>query len=72
MPDIINLATNVTLNAKINEIKNKISNITKLVITNAVAAVENEIAENITTRKSNKLTPKDFTTTLAQVNLTSK
>ena len=43
IPDIPNLATNTTLNAKINEVKNKIPNITNLATTTALTAVENEI-----------------------------
>ena len=43
IPDIINLATNTTLNAKKNEGKGKIPRITNLATTTAVAAVGNEI-----------------------------
>ena len=43
MPDITNLATTTALNAKINEVKNKISNITNLATTTARTAVENKI-----------------------------
>ena len=39
--DITNVATTTTLNAKINEVKNKIPNITNLVNTTALTAVEN-------------------------------
>ena len=38
-----NLATNTTLNAKINEVKNKIPNITNLATTAALTAVENNL-----------------------------
>ena len=43
MTDITSLPTNSTLNAKINEVKNKISNITNLATTTALTAVENKI-----------------------------
>ena len=43
MPDITNLATNTTLNAKINAVKNEIPNITNLVTTTALTVVENKI-----------------------------
>ena len=42
MPGITNLATKTTLNAKINEVKGKIPNITNLA-TSALTAVENKI-----------------------------
>ena len=38
-----NLATNTTLNAKINEVKSKIPNITNLATTAALTAVENNL-----------------------------
>ena len=38
-----NLATNTSLNAKINEVKGEILSITNLAITTALAAVENKI-----------------------------
>ena len=40
---ISNLATTAALNAKINEVKNKIPNITKLINNTALTAVENKI-----------------------------
>ena len=43
IPDITNLATNTTLNTKINEVKVKIPNITNLATTIALTAVENKI-----------------------------
>ena len=43
IPDITNLATNASLNAKINEGKSEILNITDLASTIALTAVENKI-----------------------------
>ena len=43
MPDITNLATNASFNAKINEVKDKIPNITSLATTTVLTAVENDI-----------------------------
>ena len=43
IPDITNLATNNALNAKINEVKNKIRSITNLGPTTGLTAVENKI-----------------------------
>ena len=43
MPSITNLASTVALNAKINEVKNKILNITNLATTAALTTVENKI-----------------------------
>ena len=43
MPNITNLATTAAVNAKINEVKDKIPNITKLTITTALTAVENKM-----------------------------
>ena len=43
IPDITNLATNTTLNTKINEVKVKIPNITNLATIIALTAVENKI-----------------------------
>ena len=40
MPDITNLATNTTLNAKINEVKSKTPNIAGLVTTTALTAAD--------------------------------
>ena len=44
MPNITHLAINASLNAKINEFKGEIPNITNLANTSALAAVENKIA----------------------------
>ena len=41
--DITNLATNTTLNAKLNEVKREIPNITNLATTTALNAVKNKI-----------------------------
>ena len=41
--DLTSLAANTTLNAKINEVGNKIPNITNLATTIAVTAVENKV-----------------------------
>ena len=43
IPDITNLATNTTFNAKINKVKSKIPNITNLASTAALTAVKKEI-----------------------------
>ena len=43
MPDITNLSTNTTLNAKINEVKKEISSITNLATTTTLTAVENKM-----------------------------
>ena len=43
MPDLTSLTANTTLNAKINEVGNKIPNITNLATTIAVTAVENKV-----------------------------
>ena len=43
MPDITNLATNTFLHAKINQVKNKISNITNLATATTLTAVQNKI-----------------------------
>ena len=81
----MNLATDTTLNAKINEVKNKIPNIINLAATTALTAVENKTpnvynlanktAKNgkyITTHKFNKLTSKRFIARLTQANFASK
>ena len=74
MPDITNIATNTTLNAKINEVQNKILNITNL----AISQIENEITidhdhdKYITTQEFNKLRSEIFTAKLSQANLASK
>ena len=59
MPCITNLAKTTDLNAKINEVKNKIPNITNLdTITTAFTAVENKIPTHsiYTTPEFSKLT----------------
>ena len=43
IPDISNLATKASLNAKINEVKGEIPNITNLATTSSLTAVENKI-----------------------------
>ena len=50
---ITNLATNTTLNTKINEVKCKRPNITNLASTTALNAVENKIPVSNLTKKSN-------------------
>ena len=45
MPGITNLATNNTLNSKINDVQNKIPNITNLATTTALTAVENKTSD---------------------------
>ena len=49
MPNITNLATNTTFNAKINEVKNEIFNITNLAKTAALHAKINEVKNKIQT-----------------------
>ena len=44
IPDITNLATNITLNAKLNEVKINIPNTTNLTTTTALTAIKNKIA----------------------------
>ena len=43
MTSITNLATTIALNAKINEVKNKISNITTVATNTALTAFKNEV-----------------------------
>ena len=43
MPDIINLATNASLNARVREVKDEIPNTTNLATTAALTTVENKI-----------------------------
>ena len=43
IPDITNLATDASVNVKINEAKGEITNITNLATTTALTAVENKI-----------------------------
>ena len=47
MPDITKLATNTTLNAKINEVKNQIPSITNLATTVALNAKISEVKNKI-------------------------
>ena len=74
MLDITNVATNTTLNAKINEVQNKILNITNL----AISQIENEITidhdhdKSITTQEFNRLRSEIFTAKLSQAKLASK
>ena len=53
IPSITNLATNASLNAKINEVKNKIPNMTNLATTTSLTAVENKIPSVIDLVKKN-------------------
>ena len=43
IPDITNIATKATINAKINEVKREILSITNLATTTALTSVENKI-----------------------------
>ena len=43
IPDLTNLATNTTLNAKLSKVKNKIPKITNLATTIALTSIENKI-----------------------------
>ena len=75
MPSITNLVTNASLNAKINEVKSEIPNITNLPTTTGLTAIENKIpdySKYIITPEFNKLTAQNFTARLAQANLESK
>ena len=47
MTDIANLATNTTLNAKVNEVKGEISSITNLATTIALTGKINEVKDKI-------------------------
>ena len=63
MPSITNLVTNASLNAKINEVKNKMPNITNLATT-ALTAVDNKVPDRskyFTTSEFSKLTAENFT-----------
>ena len=51
MPHITNLATTANLNAKINEIKNKVPRFSSLASTTALNAVENKIPDVSTLAK---------------------
>ena len=73
--DITNLATNTTLNIKINGVKNEIPGISNLFNTTAPTAGENKVHDHnnyITTSQFNKLTAKHFAARLAQANLVSE
>ena len=70
-----NLGTNASLNAKINEVKGELPNITNLATTTALTAVKNKIfghSKYITTPELNTLTAENFNAKLAQGNLASK
>ena len=72
MPSITNLPTTACLNANINEIKNKIPDITNLATSTTLTGVKTKIpyqSKNITTPEFNKLTSENFTARLAQPNL---
>ena len=45
IPDITNLATNIKLNSKITEVKNKTSDITNSASTNDLPATENKVLD---------------------------
>ena len=62
IPDIINLATNVFLNAKLNEVKCEISNITNSATTTALTAVESKIP-NV----SNLVKKSDYNTKISKI-----
>ena len=63
IPDITNLANTTTaLNAKINEVKNKIPNITSLPTSTALSAIENEI-HNV----SNLVKKTDYNTKISKI-----
>ena len=69
------LAANKTYNAKTNEVKNKIPNITNLATTTVLTAFENKVPDRskyITSPECNKLTAENFAARLAQANLVSK
>ena len=55
IPSTINLATNASLNAKINEVKNEMPTITNLATTTALNAVENKIP-NVSNLVKKKMT----------------
>ena len=65
----------VSLNVKVNGVKNKIPNITNLATNTAPTAVEDKIPDRskyITTTEFNKLTIENFTARLKQGNLATK
>ena len=59
IPDFTNLATNVSFNAKINEVKREIPSITNLAPTAALTTVENEITNVSNLVKKNWLQHKN-------------
>ena len=69
------LATTAALNAKTNEVKNKIPNIINIATPTALIAVENEIpgsSKYITTPEFNRFLAENCAARLAQPNLASK
>ena len=56
-----NVATNTTLNAKINEVKNKIPRIINLASTTALTAIKNKIPKG-----SNLVKKTDYTTKISE------
>ena len=69
------MATNASLNAKINEVNNEIPSITNLATTTGHTAVKNKIPDHskyITTPKFNRFTAEHFTAKLKQANLATK
>ena len=65
----------VSLNVKVNGVKNKIPNITNLATNTAPTAVKDKIPDRskyITTTEFNKLTVENFTARLKQGNLATK
>ena len=75
-PRITNLVATAVLNAKINEVKNKIPNITNLATAvTALTAVENKIPDHnkyITTPEFDRLTAENFDARSAQAYLASE
>ena len=74
IPDITNLATNTTLNAKINEVKNEIPR-NNLATTTALTALENKIPDHrkyITTPEFNKLTAQNIAANWKLANFATK
>ena len=72
---LLTLATNTTLNAKINQVKNKICNITDLDTTAALTGIENKIPDHskyITTPEFNQSATGNVTARLKQADLVSK
>ena len=63
IPDIINLATNASLNAKINDVKAEISNIINLAMNTVLTAVESIIIPNV----SNLVKKSDYITKISEI-----